>query len=214
MKKILLIGDSIRMGYDKYVKEALEGIAEVYYPAENCRFAQYTLRFLHEWKKKLEWPDDIDLVHWNAGLWDVCEIYGEEPISSPAHYAEMIARIDKRIRMLFPNAKVVFATSTAVREQEYKGSFHRYNATIERYNALALSALAETDTIVSDLYAHTKNVPAECCSDMTHYNTPEGAAYMGGKVLSVICGTLGISASDVNVEGFELEKYTADNIGN
>lgn len=214
MKKILLIGDSIRMGYDKYVKEALEGVAEVYYPTENCRFAQYTLRFLHEWRRKLEWPDDIDLVHWNAGLWDVCEIYGDEPISSPAHYAEMITRIDKRIRMLFPNAKVVFATSTAVRENEYKGSFRRYNATIERYNALALSALAETDTIVNDLYAHTKNVPAECCSDMTHYNTPEGAAYMGGKVLSVICDTLGISASDVNVEGFELEKYTADNIGN
>lgn len=214
MKKILLIGDSIRMGYDKYVKEALEGVAEVYYPTENCRFAQYTLRFLHEWRRKLEWPDDIDLVHWNAGLWDVCEIYGDEPISSPAHYSEMITRIDKRIRMLFPNAKVVFATSTAVRENEYKGTFRRYNATIERYNALALSALAGTDTIVNDLYAHTKNVPAECCSDMTHYNTPEGAAYMGGKVLSVICDTLGISASDVNVEGFELEKYTADNIGN
>lgn len=32
MKKILLIGDSIRMGYDKYVKLAFEGEAEVYYP--------------------------------------------------------------------------------------------------------------------------------------------------------------------------------------
>ena len=32
MKKIVLIGDSIRMGYDKYVKMALEGVAEVYYP--------------------------------------------------------------------------------------------------------------------------------------------------------------------------------------
>jgi len=213
MKKIVLIGDSIRMGYDKYVKEALDGVAEVYYPAENCRFAQYTLRYLHEWKKKGEWPADVDLVHWNAGLWDVGEIYGEEPLSSPAHYADMIARIDKRIRMLFPKAKVVFATSTAVREEGYKGVFRRYNATIERYNGVALAALAETDTIINDLYAHTKQVPAECCSDMTHYNTPRGAAYMGGRVLSVICNTLGISAADVRVEGFELEKYSADNIG-
>jgi ATP-binding cassette subfamily B protein len=39
------------------------------------------------------------------------------------------------------------------------------------------------------------------------------AAYMGGKVLAVICSVLGISASEVNVEGFELEKYSADNIG-
>ena len=214
MKKIVLIGDSIRMGYDKYVKEALSDVAEVYYPSENCRFSQYVLRFVHEWKKKDHWPDDVDLVHWNAGLWDVPEIFGEEPISSPAHYAEMIGRIDRRLRMLFPKAKIVFATSTAVREEGYKGVFHRYNATIERYNAIARETLAGTDTVINDLYAHTKNVPPEYCSDMTHYNTPAGAAYMGGKVLAVICSVLGISASEVNVEGFELEKYSADNIGN
>ena len=75
MKKIVLIGDSIRMGYDKYVKEALADVAEVYYPEENCRFAEYTLRFAHEWKSRGKWPDDIDLVHWTVGLWDVCEIF-------------------------------------------------------------------------------------------------------------------------------------------
>lgn len=214
MKKIVLIGDSIRMGYDKYVKEALDGVAEVYYPTENCRFAQYVLRFMHEWKRKLEWPDDVDLVHWNAGLWDVPEIYGDEPLSSPAHYAETIGRIDRRLRMLFPKAKIVFATSTAVREEGYKGVFRRYNATIERYNAIALEALAETDTVIDDLYAHTKDIAPECCSDMTHFNTPAGTAYMGGKVLSVICGELGISAAEVKIEGFEPEKYSAENIGN
>ena len=68
MKKIVLIGDSIRMGYDKYVKEALAGTAEVYYPDDNCRFANYVLRYLHEWKAEGKWPSDVDLVHWNAGL--------------------------------------------------------------------------------------------------------------------------------------------------
>ena len=55
MKKIVLIGDSIRMGYDKYVKEALEGVCEVFYPEENCKFAEYVLRFVHEWKKNGGW---------------------------------------------------------------------------------------------------------------------------------------------------------------
>jgi hypothetical protein len=36
---------------------------------------------------------------------------------------------------------------------------------------------------------------------------------MGNKVLSVICKALDISASEVNVESFELERYSADNIG-
>lgn len=44
MKKIVLLGDSIRMGYDKYVRKSLEGSAEVFYPAENCRFTFYLLR--------------------------------------------------------------------------------------------------------------------------------------------------------------------------
>lgn len=213
MKHVILLGDSIRMGYDKYVKESLEEVAQVYYSRENGSFAQNTLRFLHEWKKKGEWPTDADLVHWNCGLWDVGELYGDGPMSSLSHYSETIARIDKRIRLLFPKAKVVFATSTAVREEGYHGSFHRYNATIEAFNAAALAALADTDTVINDLYAHTKNILPQYCSDMTHYNTPEGAAYMGGKVLSVICPLLGIQPEEVKAEGFSLEKYSADAIG-
>ena len=33
MKKVLLLGDSIRMGYDDYVKEELDGKCEVVYDA-------------------------------------------------------------------------------------------------------------------------------------------------------------------------------------
>ena len=32
MKNVLLIGDSIRIGYDKSVKKTLEGLANVYFP--------------------------------------------------------------------------------------------------------------------------------------------------------------------------------------
>ena len=102
MKKIILIGDSIRMGYDKYVKEALRDTAEVYYPAENCRFATYIMRFVHEWKKKGEWPEDADIVHWNAGLWDLPEIMDDGTVTPIEHYAVQIALIDRRLRMLFP----------------------------------------------------------------------------------------------------------------
>lgn len=49
MKNLLLIGDSIRMGYDKAVKKTLEGKANVIFPEENCRFASYVLRYFHEY---------------------------------------------------------------------------------------------------------------------------------------------------------------------
>ena len=119
MKKIVLIGDSIRLGYEAYVRSAFGGIAEVYSPKENCRFAHYVFRYLHEWKALGEWPSDADIVHWNAGLWDTLRLYGDEPLTPPDMYGEMIRRIDKRLRLLFPKAKMIFATSTPVIEEKY-----------------------------------------------------------------------------------------------
>ena len=117
MKKIILIGDSIRLGYDKYVKDALSSVAEVYYPNDSARFSEYTLRYLSDWKHDNGWGEDIDLVHWNTGLWDVLEMYGEAPISNPQQYGETIAKISRQIKILFPKAKQVFATSTSVIEE-------------------------------------------------------------------------------------------------
>ena len=213
MKHIVLIGDSIRMGYDKYTKEALAGVAEVYYPSENCRFAEYVLRYAHEWKKNGEWPTDVDLVHWNAGLWDVLELFGDAPLTSPEYYAEAIARVDKRLRMLFPRAKMVFATSTAVLEDKMSAGFKRHNSIIDQYNRIAVEALSGTDTVINDLYAVTRECPEAWHSDAVHYYTDAGREAIGGKVLSVICRQLDIAAEEVNLENFEPEKYSDDNIG-
>ncbi|MBE6595723.1 MAG: SGNH/GDSL hydrolase family protein [Ruminococcaceae bacterium] len=213
MKKIILIGDSLRMSYDKYVKDALEGVAEVYYPTENCRYSQYVLRHLHDWKEKHEWPADIDLVHWNAGGWDVSEIYGDPPLSSLEHYADMITRINRRIRLLFPNAKVVFATTSSVVDEQYEGRrFQRHNRVIEEFNATAIKVLEGSGTVINDLYAHSLKAPMEYRSDAVHFGTDEGRAYLGKKVLATICGELNITASEVKLEDFKPEDYTADNI--
>lgn len=213
VKKIVLIGDSIRMGYDKYVKKALEGSAKVYYPEDNCRFAEYVLRYAHEWKKNGEWGDDVDLVHWNAGLWDALELFGDEPLTSIDYYEKAIARIDKRLRMLFPNAKFVFATSTNVCEKMSDPNFTRHNATIEKYNAAACRALKDTDTVINDLYALTASVPDSYRSDWVHFYTPEGTELVGGKVLAVISGLLDIEPEQINIENFEPERYSKSNIG-
>jgi hypothetical protein len=214
MKKIILIGDSIRMGYDKYVKEAFSETAEVYYPADNCRFATYIIRFVHEWKKKGEWPEDADLVHWNAGLWDVPEIMGDEPVTPIEHYAVQIARIDRRLRELFPKAKIVFATSTAVEEEKFGPVFKRRNATIEAFNAAAIKALEGTDTVIDDLYAVTASAPEGCHSDMTHYSTPAGIEHVGGAVIGLISRELGIEPKAVDMDTFYPEAYPKKVIGN
>jgi len=214
MKKIVLIGDSIRLGYDKYVKDALCGVAEVYYPNDSARFSEYTFRYLADWKNENKWPNDIDLVHWNTGLWDVLEISGETPVSNPQQYGETIAKIQRQIKILFPMAKQVFATSTSVIEEKYGPTRKRHNSYIEQYNKIAVEALKGTGCVINDLYTLTKNAPLEIRGDdPTHFYTPKGTKLIGDRVLSYICGELDISAGDVNIESFVPEKYDKKTIG-
>ena len=193
MKKIFLIGDSIRCGYDAYVKESMANVAEVYYPAENCRFASYILRNVHYWKDDLH-IDHADAVHWNVGLWDTLRIYGDEPLTKPDVYADYIERITKRLQFLFPEAKIIFATSTPVIEEGFIQDFeYRYNRDVEEYNRLACQVCAQYGCLVNDLYGLLKDAPQTLHSDQTHYYTAEGTALIGGQVNHVLCEALGIS---------------------
>jgi hypothetical protein len=63
------------------------------------------------------------------------------------------------------------------------------------------------------LWDITANCPKEYHSDFVHYYTDEGTKLIGNRVLSVICGELGINASEVKIENFVPEKYSNDNIG-
>lgn len=214
MKKIILIGDSIRLGYDKYVKNALSGVAEVYYSDDSARFSQYTLRYLSDWKNDNGWGEDIDLVHWNTGLWDVLEMYGEEPISNLQQYGETIGKIQRQIKLLFPNAIQIFATSTSVLEEKYGPTRKRHNATIEQYNKIAIEVLSNTDCLINDLYTLTKCAPLEIRNgDPTHFYTPEGTKLIGDRVLSHICGELSILASEITLDDLVPEKYDSKTIG-
>ena len=214
MKKIVLVGDSIRMGYEAYVRSAFRDIAEIYAPTENCRFTQYVFRYLHEWKSLGEWPDDVDVVHWNAGLWDVIRFFGDDTQTSPTAYAEIIPRIDRRLRTLFPKAKIIFATSTSVDEEAYKAvSYKRSNADIERFNRLAVAALADTDTVINDLFPLTLKLPASARSDLTHFNNEEGCRYLGSWVTAKIAEVLGIPAATLPAVTPEARAISADVMG-
>ena len=195
MKNILLIGDSIRSGYDKYVKESFENVANVFYPSENCRFAQYILRSLHMWTERME-AKDFDVIHWNAGLWDTIRSYGDECLTPIDVYVAFLERIQNRIEKIYPNAISIFATSTPVIESGYIEDFEmRYNADVERYNQAAVEALSKHGVIINDLYALLRDVPKDYHSDQTHFYTAKATELIGGKVNEVLCSAIGIDPS-------------------
>ena len=192
MKNVLLIGDSIRIGYDKSVALTLEGKANVCFPKENCRFASFVLRYLHEYKRFLLDGAQADVIHWNAGLWDCLRLYEEEPHTPIEVYAYYIERICIRIKKLFPDAQVIFATSTKVQSEKMGKNFKRYNEEIEQYNAAAVAVVQKYGFAVNDLYAVSAALPEEAHSDPVHYYTPMATEVFTKAVLSHIQPLLGI----------------------
>lgn len=190
MRKIFLIGDSIRFGatnspgYGVIVQERLAEQATVYAPNDNCRFAQYTLRYLHEWAGGLP-KEEIDVVHWNNGHWDVLRLFGDEPFTDIEYYGETLKRIYKRIRLLFPNAKIIFALTTSVKEEWCGKDFSRKNSDIERYNQKAVEVLTPLGVEINDLYSVTQDFDDSLRSDFVHFKE-EGCKILADAVIEKI----------------------------
>jgi len=192
MKNLLLIGDSIRRGYDQSVKKTLEGKANVIFPEDNCRFAAYLLRHFHEYLNDIK-GEDIDVIHWNAGLWDCLRLFEEEPHTPLNVYEYYIDRVCIRIKKICPKASVIFATSTKVISEKMTGDFKRYNEEIEMYNQAAVKIVKKYGFKVNDLYALSETLPEEAHSDAVHYYTPMGTEAFTNQVLSFVLPELGIN---------------------
>ena len=202
MKNVLLIGDSIRYGastnpdyqtsnspgYGVYVKEMLKDVANVYAPGENCRFAQYTLRYLYDWAREVE-SESVDVVHWNNGLWDVLRMNGDEPLTPIDVYERMLERVCDTMRKLFPNAKIIFALSTAVVEEWSSPDFTRYNSDIEEYNRVAKKVLTKKGVDINDLYSISADFDNSLHADWVHFNE-EGSQILAQAVCEKIKANL------------------------
>lgn len=192
MKRILLLGDSIRQNYQEYVKKELEGTAEVSFPNDNGKFGYLTLRYCHEWIRVLtpEGKKPFDIVHFNIGLWDVLRLSNEDrTFTSDEEYALLLRRISDRIRFYLPNAKQIFALSTSVIEPGFEpGELYgkRCNDDIERFNEIAKEVFANTDVSINDLWIVSKRLPDDARSDMVHFDTKEGRETLGAQVAGEI----------------------------
>ena len=178
MKKIVLIGDSIRMiGYGAPVAERLSQEFEVWQPDDNCRFAQYTLRGMWDWQDGMR---GADIIHWNNGLWDVCELFGDGAFTPIDEYVDTMLRI---ARILQERAStVIFATTTPVRPE----NVHNKNEVIEAYNAALVPRLIEMGVVINDLYTPIKtDVYRYICDDTIHLSE-EGISLAADMVEAVI----------------------------
>lgn len=146
---------------------------------------------MHEYKAQVK-GGEVEVVHWNAGLWDCLRLFEEEPHTPIDIYTYYIDRICKRIKKLFPHAAVIFATSTRVQSEKMSKNFMRYNEEIEKYNEAAVQVVKKYGFLVNDLYAVSAALPDDAHSDPVHYYTPVGTEAFANAVLSCVVPLLNI----------------------
>ena len=185
MKQVTLIGDSIRMGYEKTVRQELEGEAEVWAPGPNGGNSGNILAHLTEWAISRQ----PDLIHINCGLHDLKKEFGEERQAiPPEEYAKNVEEILQAL-LRDTNATVIWAQTTPVNEiwhHERKG-FDRFEADVITYNELAKSICDRVGVHVNNLYDVVNEAGRDkiLVPDGVHFSD-EGSGILGRAVAETI----------------------------
>ena len=158
LPRVLLIGDSISIGYTIPVRNLLAGEANVHRPlisptkVLNCASTKEGLKDLDVWLGKKRW----DVIHFNWGLHDLKYVDEEGKRVPPEkgrqrvpvdEYEKNLERLVNRLKKT--GAKLIFATTTPVPE----GALGRLKGDVKRYNAAAVKVMKRNGVVVDDLYS-------------------------------------------------------------
>ncbi|MCC7493149.1 MAG: hypothetical protein IT204_12405 [Fimbriimonadaceae bacterium] len=184
---VVLIGDSIRMGYEPTVRAELAADATVVAPTENCRHSGEVLRNLQAWVLAAR----PRLVHLNAGLHEIYRNPDAPPQLSVAQYTANLEAIFRRLAEA--QIPAVWSTTTPVIDAWYhraKGYACRWNRDVVTYNEAAAGVLAKYRIPVLDLYQAVSEQPAAAsaalyAADGVHFNAA-GCQFLGRRVAEFV----------------------------
>ncbi len=181
LPRVLLIGDSISMGYTVPVRKALAGKANVHRPKANCGPTIRGLESIDKWLGDGKW----DVIHFNWGLHDLRKAEGKHqvPIGEyEKNMATLVARLKKT------GAKLIWCSTTPVPEgcepMRTKGD-------ALAYNAVAKKIVDAQGIAIDDLYAFALPRLKEIQRPANVHFSPEGSAVLAGQVAASISEALG-----------------------
>ena len=161
--KVLILGDSISIGYFPAVKASLQGKASVSRPNTNCGDTPRGLREIDKWLGDTKW----DVIHFNWGLWDLCyrnpdsknqgnrdKVNGKLSVT-PEDYEKNLNTLVDRLQKT--GATLIWASTTVVPEDESG----RFVGDDVKYNAIAAKVMSGRGIPINDLHATSAAMPQE-----------------------------------------------------
>jgi acyl-CoA thioesterase-1 len=147
LPKVLIIGDSISIGYTPYVVKMLEGEAVVKHNAGNAGPTLRGLQGIDKWLGDTKW----DVIQFNWGLWDMYRWQYKKFDQSPEAYEKNLEKLVARLGKT--GAKLVWATTTpACPKPEHKIHILVTPETQKKYRDVALKVMKRHGVQITDLY--------------------------------------------------------------
>ena len=199
LPNVLIIGDSISIGYTLQVREFLKDKANVYRPVDgkenpiNCGDSSKGVQELKNWLGDTQW----DLIHFNWGLHDLKRVAmtSGKQVSNPSLPPRLsLDRYRGNLKACLEllkqsSAKLVFATTTAYPEGVKPC---RLPEDAPKYNKVAKEVMNEQSIVINDLYDLTKDRLKELQIPKNVHFTDVGSAVIAKQLATVIAEQLGI----------------------
>ena len=189
LQNVLLIGDSISIGYTREVRRRLEGVANVFRVPDNARSTRQTLDRIETYLGRRQW----DVIHFNWGIHDITLVddAGEsdpegKPQIGPQQYEDNLARLVRRLKAT--RAELIWASTTPVADDVRV----RDNGRIEDYNATAAELMDRHFVTVNDLHAVVAGAGESWWKGGVHFNEA-GSEALGRATADAIRRRLGLN---------------------
>ena len=175
--RVLLIGDSISIGYTPATVKLLDGVAKVTHHPGNAENTRNGLKKLPDWLK----DGPFDVIHFNWGLWDLRNGGTAVPIDE---YEKNLRELVRQLQAT--KAKLIWCSITPVPE----GAAGRTNKEVLAYNAVARKIMDENRIPCDDLYAFAEPRLAKIQQPKNVHFSNDGSATLAKQVAESIKAVL------------------------
>ncbi|MBO53199.1 MAG: hypothetical protein CMJ69_20765 [Planctomycetaceae bacterium] len=192
LPRVLLIGDSISIGYTLPLRAALKGQANVHRPSANCGPTTRGISQLDKWLGSGAW----DVIHFNWGLHDLKYLGTDgkslaDPKSPGSRQQVPIQQYEKNLRQLVARLKqtgatLVWRSTTPVPE----GAKGRVVGDAVKYNAVATRVMKDNGIVTDDMYAFAKARLKEIQRPANVHFTRDGSRALAGHAAGIIRKTI------------------------